>query len=122
MMYRCRCAFVKMRISFRQHDFHFAHRDHREEANEEQEKRSEDAERADERPDIDPGGNEQAPRAGQKIAVQSAHDNDETLEPHAGVDAHADEINDKDVAPAPAKPEKLRRKAIAEKHANPPVP
>jgi len=31
--------------------------------------------------------------------MQSADDDDETLEPHAGVDAHADEIDDVDVVP-----------------------
>ena len=51
-----------MRISFRQNDFHFRHRDHRQEAHEEQEEREEDAERADERPDIDPGRDKIIPR------------------------------------------------------------
>src|SRR3954453_8330441 len=54
--------------------------------------------------------------------MQTADDDDETLEPHAGVDAHADEVDDVDVSPAPAEPEELRRKAVAEKHADPPVP
>src|ERR1700747_3290072 len=54
--------------------------------------------------------------------MQSADDDDETLEPHPGVDAHADEIDDEDIAPAPAEPEELRRKAIAKEHADPPVP
>ena len=58
----------------------------------------------------------------QSIPVQSTGDNDKALEPHPGVDAHGDEKHDKDVASAPSKPEKLWREAIAEKHAEPPVP
>src|SRR5438067_9943968 len=54
--------------------------------------------------------------------MQSTDDDDETLEPHPGVHAHANEIDDEDVAPAPAEPEELRRKHVAEQHANPPVP
>ena len=54
--------------------------------------------------------------------MQSADDDDETLEPHAGVHAHADEVNDEDVVPAPLEPEELRRKRVAEEHADPPVP
>src|SRR4051812_37036642 len=111
-----------MRISFRYDDFHFRHGDHRQEPNEEEEERSEDSKRADECPDIDPGWNEQTPRRREKVAMQSADDDDETFEPHAGVDAHADEINNVDIAPAPSEPKELRRKRIAEKHADPPVP
>src|SRR5207237_9542507 len=54
--------------------------------------------------------------------MQSADDDDETLEPHSGVHAHRDKIDDQDIAPAPADPEELRRKAIAKEHARPPVP
>src|SRR3954469_23315686 len=54
--------------------------------------------------------------------MQSADDDDETLEPHARVHAIAHEIDDENVAPAPTEPEKLRRKHIAEQHADPPVP
>src|SRR4030095_8877151 len=45
-----------------------------------------------------------------------------TFEPHAGVDAHADEVNDEDVIAAPLEPEKLWRKRVAKEHADPPVP
>src|SRR3954471_23611740 len=109
-----------VRVRFRQDNFYLRHRDHRQIANEEEKEREEDAEGADERPNIDPGGNEQAPRRREKVTVQSADDNDETLEPHAGVHAHADEIHDIDVAPEAPEPEELWRKHVAEKHAHPP--
>src|SRR5436309_1512291 len=54
--------------------------------------------------------------------MQSADDDDETLEPHPGVYAHANEVDDEDVAPAPAEPEELWRKRVAEEHSHPPVP
>src|SRR6266702_6210213 len=54
--------------------------------------------------------------------MQSADDDDEALEPHAGVHAHANEINDKDVAAAPPEPKELRREHVAKEHADPPVP
>src|SRR5260370_17117745 len=54
--------------------------------------------------------------------MQSANDNDEPLEPHAGVHAHADEVDDEDIPAGPAEPEELRRKNIAKQHAHPPVP
>src|SRR5437773_12431790 len=54
--------------------------------------------------------------------MESTDDDDETLEPHAGVDAHANKVDDENVSPAPAEPEKLRRKNIAKQHAHPPVP
>src|SRR5947207_15208079 len=54
--------------------------------------------------------------------MQSAHDDNETLEPHSGVHTHADEIDDENIAPAPAEPEELWRKALAKEHAHPPVP
>src|SRR6202011_6238965 len=82
----------------------------------------ESPERADERPDVDPGWNKNTPRRRNEIAMQSADDDDETLEPHAGVHAHAYEVNDENVSPAPAEPEELRRKHVAEQHADPPVP
>src|SRR5437762_10376747 len=113
---------MPVHVRLRQNDFHFAHRDHWQEANEEEEEREENSMGADEGPDVDPCRNEQAPRAWQKIAMQSADDDDETLEPHPGVDAHADEIDDQDIAPAPAEPEELRRKAVAKEHSHPPVP
>src|SRR5438309_546900 len=109
-------------VRFRQSSLHFAHRDHRQEANEEQEKRKENSVGADKGPDVHPSGDEQAPRARQKITMQSADDDNETLEPHSGVDAHADEIDDVNVATAPTEPEELRRKRVAEKHSDPPVP
>src|SRR4029453_2766696 len=58
----------------------------------------------------------------QEGAVQSAGDDDKTLKPHAGVDAHANEENDQHVMPAPAEPKQLRRKHVAKEHAKPPVP
>src|SRR6266446_8252771 len=97
-------------VRFRQNDFHFRHRDHRQEPDEEKEQRSENPEGADERPDVDPGWNKNTPRRWNKIAMQSANDDDETLEPHPGVHAHANEVNDEDVTPAPAEPKELRRK------------
>ena len=54
--------------------------------------------------------------------MQSADNDDKALEPHAGVDAHAHEINDEHVSTTPAKPEKLGRKTIAKQHPHPPVP
>src|SRR5262245_22368774 len=111
-----------MRIGFGQHNLNLRHRDHRGEADEEQEKRSENAERADESPDIDPSGEEESPCRWEKVAMQAADDDDETLEPHAGVNAHANEVDDEDVVAAPLEPEKLRRKRVAEEHADPPVP
>src|SRR5262249_44918431 len=86
------------------------------------EQRSENSKRANERPDIDPGWNKQSPRGRKKIAMQTADDDNEALEPHSGVDAHANKIDDQNVATAPAEPEELRRKNIAEQHADPPVP
>src|SRR6266513_933349 len=96
-----------MRIRFRQNDLHFRHRDHGRETDEKKKERSEDSEGADEGPDVDPGRREKPPGRGKKITVQTADDNDETLEPHPGVHAHADEVNDEDVAPAPFEPEEL---------------
>src|SRR3954453_7199389 len=54
--------------------------------------------------------------------MRSAHDDDEPLVPHAGVHAPAEEINDVNISPAPSEPEQLRRKHVAEQHADPPVP
>src|SRR4029077_9575945 len=113
---------MPVHVRFRQNGFHFAHRDQRQEANEKEEKGEENSVGADKGPDVDPGRNEQAPRARQKIAMQSADDDDETLEPHSGVHAHRDKIDDQDMAPAPAEPEELRPKAIAKEHSDPPVP
>src|SRR5437879_1658804 len=112
---------MRVHVRFRQNDFHFRHRDHRQEPDEQQEERRENPERADERPDVDPGWNKNTPRGRNEIAMQSADDDDETLEPHAGVDAHANEIDDENVSPAPAEPEKLRRKNITKQHAGPPM-
>src|SRR5689334_19034471 len=100
---------MRVRVRFRQNDFHFRHRDHRKEADKQQEQRSENSERADERPDVDPGWGEQSPRRWKEVAVQSANDDDKSLEPHSGVHAHANEIDDENVAPAPPEPEQLRR-------------
>src|SRR6476661_7908897 len=111
---------MAVHVRFRQNGFHFTHRDQRQEANEEE--GEENSVGADKGPDVDPCRNEQAPGAREKITMQSADDDDETLEPHPGVDAHADEIDDEDIAPAPAEPEELRRKAIAKEHSHPPVP
>src|ERR1041385_2812065 len=107
-------------IGFRQNNFHFAHRYHRQEANEEQEEREENSVGANEGPDIDPGWDKQAPRARQEVAMQPPDDDDEAFEPHAGVNAHADEINDIDVATAPASPKELRRKTVTKEHSYPP--
>src|SRR5262245_56437889 len=94
-----------MRISFRKDDFYLRHSDHRRESDKEEEERSENAEGPNESPNVDPGREEESPRRWQEVAVQSANDDDETLEPHPGVYAHADEVNDIDVVPAPFEPE-----------------
>src|SRR5438876_8536981 len=107
---------VRMRVRFRENDLHFRHRDHRQEPDEQQEERRENPERADERPDIDPGWNKNTPGGRNEIAMQAADDDDETLEPHAGVDAHANEINDQNISTAPAEPKELGRKDVAEQH------
>src|SRR6202022_3732757 len=94
----------------------------RQKANEKQEQRRENPEGADECPDVDPGRNKQAPRGRNEITMQSADDDDEPLEPHAGVPEHQDEIKNEDVAAAPVEPKQLRRKHIAKQHPDPPVP
>src|SRR5262245_14060910 len=96
-----------VRISLGKHDLHFRHGNHRQVANEKQKERSKNSQRADKRPDINPRRKKQSPGRGQKITVQTAHDNDEALEPHPGVDAHANEVNDENVATTPAEPKKL---------------
>src|SRR6476620_11391129 len=101
-----------MRVRLRQNDLHLRHRDHGRETDEKKKERSENSESADKGPDINPGGVEETPRGGKKIAVQAANDNDEALKPHAGVNAHADEVDDEDIVPAPLEPEELRRKRI----------
>src|SRR3954464_14398512 len=93
---------VVMRIGFRQDNLDLAHRDHGEEPDEEQKERSKDPEGSDKRPNIHPSGGEKSPRRRKKVAVQAADNDDETLEPHAGVDAHADKINDVNITAAPA--------------------
>ena len=118
-MIRCRSV---MRIRFRQNDLNFGHRDHGQEANEQKEERKENSVRPDECPDIHPRRVKHAPGRREKITMQAADDDDETLEPHAGVDAHADEENDEDVVAAPLEPEELWRKRVAKEHADPPVP
>src|SRR5581483_6310110 len=65
---------------------------------------------------------ENSPGRGQKITDQTARYDDEALEPHAGVHTHTYEKHDKDVATAPAEPEKLRRQHVAEEHPQPPIP
>src|SRR5438552_1306024 len=62
------------------------------------------------------------PRRWEEIAYQTAGNNDEPLEPHASVHAHRDKENDKNISAAPAEPKELWREAIAEEHAQPPVP
>src|SRR3954451_6377562 len=97
-----------MWVRLRQNNFYFRHRDHRQVADEEKEERQENAEGADERPDIDPGRVKHSPGGREEIAVEATDDDDETLEPHAGVDAHADEIDDVDVVPETFEPKELR--------------
>src|SRR5205814_3315871 len=65
-----------MRIRLRQDNFHFRHRNHRQVADEKQEEREKDPEGADKRPDIDPGRDEEPPRRREKVAMQSADDDD----------------------------------------------
>src|SRR5438045_6870833 len=113
---------MRVHVRFRQNDFHFRHRDHRQEPDEQQKQRGENSERANERPDIDPGWNKNTPRGRDEIAMESTDNDDETLEPHAGVHTHANKVDDENVSPAPAEPEKLRRKNIAKQHAGPPIP
>src|SRR5436305_3425975 len=111
-----------MRVRLGCSGLHLRHRDHGEKPNEEQKQRSENSDRADVRPDIDPSRVINSPRRWQKIAHQTACDNDKALEPHTGVDAHADEENHQHVMPAPAEPKQLRRKHVAKEHPEPPVP
>src|SRR3982751_3072639 len=92
---------VMMRIGFGHDDLHFAHGDHGQEPNEHEEQTGKDSQGADERPNIDPSRVEQAPRRWQEVAVQPANDDDESLVPHARVNAHADEVDDVNVSPAP---------------------
>src|SRR5216110_3606413 len=94
-----------MRIRLGHSGLHFRHRDHGQKTDKEQKKRSENPECADVCPDIHPSRVKHSPGRGKKIAMQSADDNDEALEPHAGVHAHADKINDKNVPPAPPRSE-----------------
>src|SRR5947209_20431511 len=54
--------------------------------------------------------------------MQPTDDDDETLEPHACIDAHCYEKHDKHISAAPPEPEELGRKYIAEEHPNPPIP
>src|SRR6266567_2912411 len=63
-----------------------------------------------------------SPRGWEKITYQTAGNNDESLEPHACVHAHGHKEDDKNVSAAPPEPKELWREAIAEKHAEPPVP
>src|SRR5437899_3812340 len=109
-----------MRVCLRHSGLYFRHRDHGQKTNKKQKERSENPERADVCPDVHPGRDKQAPRGGKKVAMQATDDDDEALEPHAGVHAHANEINDKNISPAPPEPKELRREAIAEKHPHPP--
>src|SRR6266566_7041010 len=111
-----------MRVRFRHGSLHLRHRDHWQKTDEEQKERSKNPERANVCPDIHPGWNKQAPGRRKKITMQSTDDNDEALEPHAGVYAHADEIDDIDIPAAPPEPKELRGKHVAEEHADPPVP
>src|SRR6266581_3596137 len=111
-----------MHVSLRHGGLHFRHRDHRQKTDEQQKERSENPERPDVGPDINPSRVKHSPRGGNKVAVQSADDDDESLEPHAGVHAHANEINYENISSAPSEPEELWREAIAEKHSHPPVP
>src|SRR5262249_34539624 len=106
----------------RQDDLYLRHRDHWREPDEEKEERSEDSEGPNKRPDVDPGREKESPSRRQKIAMQTADDDDKTLEPHPRVHTHAHEVDDVDVVPTPFEPEKLRRHEIAEEHSNPPVP
>src|SRR5206468_12439409 len=94
----------------------------REKPDEQQKQRNENADRANVSPNIHPRGMITSPGRWQEIAGQTAGNNDHALKPHAGVHAHGDEQHAKDVAAAPPEPEKLWRKAIAEEHAEPPVP
>ena len=94
-----------VRVRFRQDGFDFENTDHRQPADKEQEKGEEDAESADERPDIDPRRIEHVPARRQKVTVQRSHDDDEALEPHAGVDEHADHEDPEHVAAEEAEPE-----------------
>ncbi len=111
-----------MWVCLRHGSLHFRHRNHRQEADEDQKERSENSERANVCPDVHPSRNKQTPRRGEKVAVQSANNDDESLEPHAGVHAHADKINDIDIPAAPPEPKELRREHVAKEHAHPPIP
>src|SRR6266511_3270120 len=111
-----------MWVCLRHGSLHYRHRNHRQEADEDQKERSENSERANVCPYVHPRRNKQAPRRGEKVAVQSANNDDEALEPHAGVHAHADEIDDIEIPAAPPEPKELRREHVAKEHTDPPVP
>ena len=111
-----------MRVCLRHGGLDFRHRDHGEKTDKEQEQRSENPERADVGPDVHPRRMKHSPRRWQEIADQTTSDDDEALEPHAGVNAHRDEENDQHVATAPAEPKQLWREAIAKEHPEPPIP
>src|SRR4029077_3201612 len=72
---------MPVHVRFRQNDFDLTHCNHWQKANEKEEEGEENSVGAEKGPDADPGRNEQAPGAGQEITMQSADDDDETLEP-----------------------------------------
>ncbi len=111
-----------MGVRVRHCRLYFRHSDHRQKTYENKEQRSENPDRADICPNVHPRRMINSPGRWQEIADQTAGNNDEALKPHARVHAHADEKDDKHIPAAPREPEKLRGKAIAEKHAKPPVP
>src|SRR2546421_6422875 len=65
---------MRVGVCFRQNDFHFRHRNHWQEPDEQEKQGSENSERANERPNVDPGWNEQPPGRGDEIAMQPADD------------------------------------------------
>src|ERR1043166_6702779 len=111
-----------MRVSFGENDLHFRHRDHWREPDKQKKERSENPEGANESPDVDPGREKEDPSRRKEVAMQPADDDDEPLEPHPGVHAHVNEVDDIDVVPAPLEPEELGRHEIAEEHPDPPIP
>src|SRR4051812_7859091 len=76
---------VMMRIGCLRDALHLADGDSRKEPHEEQEHGQKETEAAEKHRDVDHPRPEVAPAAGDEVAVQAGHDDDEPLEPHPDV-------------------------------------
>src|SRR6516164_5049631 len=112
-----------MRVGFRQYAFHLRYRDHWQESNEQQKQRNKNAVGANEGKYVYPGRVIHPPGRRQEIPVKRDNEDYEPFKPHAGVRAHADEINCPDVSTKRSYPEQLRHEHVAGKHrpGSPPV-